>query len=124
MQASTSPWQIVVFHHPPYSSGLHGSTDWMRWPFAEWGADAVLAGHDHLYERLEVDGLLYITNGLGGHGAIYDFVNILPESQTRYNEDHGAMRVTATRTRITFEFINISGEVIDSVTLEVSQANP
>ena len=24
----------------------------MRWPFAEWGASAVLSGHDHLYERV------------------------------------------------------------------------
>jgi hypothetical protein len=120
IQASTSPWQIVVFHHPPYSSGLHGSIDWMQWPFAEWGADAVLAGHDHLYERLEVAGLLYITTGLGGHGAIYDFVDILPESQARYNEDHGALRVTAADAWITFEFVNVSGEVIDSITLDSS----
>jgi hypothetical protein len=24
----------------------------MQWPFAEWGADLVLAGHDHSYERV------------------------------------------------------------------------
>ena len=124
MRASTSPWQIVVMHHPPYSSGPHGSTDWMQWPVAEWGADAILSGHDHLYERLEVDGLLYITNGLGGHGAIYDFVNILRESQFRYNENHGAMRVQATSGWILFEFINMEGELIDSFTLEAANANP
>jgi hypothetical protein len=119
MQASSSAWQIVVMHHPPYSSGAHGSTDWMQWPFSDWGADVVLSGHDHLYERLEVDGLVYFTNGFGGHAAVYDFVDILPQSQLRYNELHGAMRVQATSRWITFEFINIEGTVIDSLTLEI-----
>lgn len=124
MEASTSPWQIVVMHHPPYSSGPHGSTDWMQWPFVDWGTDAVLSGHDHLYERLEVDGLVYFTNGLGGHAAIYDFLNILPQSLVRYNDSHGAMRIQATSGWLLFEFINIQGEIVDSFTLETAQANP
>jgi hypothetical protein len=90
----------------------------MQWPFDEWGADVVLAGHDHLYERLEVDGVLYLTSGLGGYEARYDFVEILPESQVRYNDDWGALRVTAAEDRILFEFISVGGEVIDSITLE------
>jgi hypothetical protein len=36
LAATTARWRVVIFHHPPYSSGLHGSADWMRWPFAEW----------------------------------------------------------------------------------------
>lgn len=118
LAASEETWNIVVMHHPPYSSGLHGPSDWAQWPYKEWGADAVLAGHDHLYERLEVDGLLYLVNGLGGHAARYDFYTILPQSQFRYNADWGAMRVQATSRSITFEFINTFGEVIDTVTLD------
>jgi hypothetical protein len=117
ISASTSEWNVVVFHHAPYSSGLHGSTDWMQWPFTEWGADVVLTGHDHLYERLEVDGIPYFINGLGGHAAIYDFQNILPESQFRYNAQHGGLRVTVTDQYMLFEFINIDGELIDTFTL-------
>ncbi|MCL5428525.1 MAG: metallophosphoesterase [Chloroflexi bacterium] len=124
MQASTAPWQIVVMHHPPYSSGMHGSSDWMQWPYVDWGADAVLSGHDHLYERLGVAGLTYFTNGLGGHASVYDFVNILPESQFRYNELHGAMRVQATEDWVLFEFINIEGAVVDRFVLEAANANP
>ncbi len=112
LSASTAPWNIVYFHHAPYSSGLHGSTDWMRWPFKDWGADAVLSGHDHTYERLQVDGLMYFVNGLGG-GARYDFINILESSQMRYNAEHGAMLVEATSAQITFQFWNKSGELID-----------
>lgn len=115
--ASDSEWNIVAFHHAPYSSGSHGGTTWMQWPFVEWGADAVLAGHDHLYERLEVDGLLYIVNGLGGHEAVYSFDNIIPESQFRYNQRHGSLRISATSQSILFEFINIDGELVDSITL-------
>ncbi|MGH2581365.1 MAG: metallophosphoesterase, partial [Anaerolineales bacterium] len=118
LENSTQRWQIIVMHHPPYSSGRHGSTDYMQWPFEEWGAEVVLAGHDHLYERLEVDDVLYLISGLGGHEARYAFVEILPQSQFRYNEDWGALRVTATEDWILFEFINVSGKVIDSVVLE------
>jgi hypothetical protein len=116
LTASTSPWNVVYFHHAAYSSGMHGSTTWMRWPFAAWGADVVLAGHDHLYERLNVDGIPYFTNGLGG-GAIYNFVNILPESQFRYDADHGAMLITASETEMHFEFYNRAGKLIDSYQL-------
>ncbi len=113
---SDSAWNIVYMHYPAYSSGLHGSTDWARWPYKEWGADAVLAGHDHTYERLEVNGLTYFVNGLGG-GAIYDFTNILPVSEVRYNADYGAMRIEATDSSIRFEFISRGGELVDSFEL-------
>ncbi len=103
-------------HYPPYSSGQHGSTDWARWPYAEWGADVVLAGHDHTYERLDENGLTYIVNGLGGNGR-YDFVDILDGSLVRYNADYGAMRVEATDTHIVFEFINRKGAVVDTFEL-------
>jgi hypothetical protein len=66
LAASTTRWQVVYMHHPPYSSGRHGSDVDMQWPFARWGADLVLTGHDHLYERIRVDGLNYVVNGLGG----------------------------------------------------------
>jgi hypothetical protein len=116
LSKSTAAWKIVYFHQPPYSSGLHGSTDWMRWPFKEWGASAVLSGHDHTYERLSIDGLTYFVNGLGG-GAIYNFVNILEGSQARYNDDYGAMLVNADQNQIKFEFITRQGTVIDTYSL-------
>ena len=113
LAASTSDWNIVYMHYPPYSSGMHGSTDWARWPYGEWGADVVLSGHDHTYERLEENGLTYFVNGLGGDSR-YDFVNILEGSQVRYNWDFGAMKVEVTNKHILFQFINRSNEVVDS----------
>ena len=121
LAASDAPWKLVAFHHAPYSSGLHGSTTYMRWPFAEWGADAVLAGHDHDYERLTVDGLPYFVNGLGG-GSRYWFLIPWPGSQVRYNDDSGTMLIEATPDRLTFQFINRRGELIDSYTVDSSDA--
>ena len=114
LAGSTSPWQIVYFHTAPYSSGTHGSTEYMRWPFKDWGADAVLSGHDHTYERLSIDGLTYFVNGLGG-GGIYDFLHHVDGSQVRYNDDHGAMLVEATSSHLTFQFISIQGDVVGFV---------
>lgn len=116
LAASPAPWKLVVMHHPPYSSGIHGRVDWMNWPFAEWGASATLAGHDHTYERLLVDGIPYFINGLGG-GPIYEFNIIEEASQLRYNEDYGAMLITATQQEITFTFSSRQGQVIDTYSI-------
>jgi len=114
--ASTSPWKVVYFHHPPYSSGTHGPTDWMRWPFAEWGASAVLSGHDHVYERLSIGGIPYFINGVGG-GPIYAFLSLAEGSQVRYNDDYGAMLVTADERQMTFEFYTRDGQLVDTYTI-------
>jgi len=116
---STAAWQIVYFHHSPYTSGYHLSSTWMRWHFAEWGADMVLSGHSHVYERLNVSGIPYIVNGLGG-GTIYDFIDILPESLVRYNQEYGALQVEVSPTHLTGIFMNISGEIIDEFTIDKS----
>ena len=84
LAASTSPWKIVYMHQPPYSSGDHGSQLALQWPYREWGATIVLGGHDHDYERLEIDGFPYIVNGVGGSGYLYDFWEIVPGSLVRY----------------------------------------
>ncbi len=116
MTTSTAPWQIVIFHHAPYSSGSHGSSTFMRWPFAGWGADAVLTGHDHTYERLNVGSMPYFVNGIGG-SSIYNFINVLPESQVRFNDNYGAMLVEASDTDLNFKFYSISNTLIDSFDL-------
>ncbi|HUF38001.1 MAG TPA: PQQ-dependent sugar dehydrogenase [Anaerolineales bacterium] len=118
LASSTSPWQIVYMHHPPYSSARHGSTDYIQWPFAEWGVDAVLAGHDHVYERLEIDGIPYIVNGLGGYPARYFFFLTVPGSQFQYRSGHGALRAVADETSLTFEMITVEGEVLDTVSVD------
>ncbi len=116
LRASTAPWQIVYFHHAPYSSGHHGPYEKMQWDFDAWGTDLVISGHDHTYERLEVDGLIYLVQGLSG-ASRYPFINILPESQMRYRGDFGALLVEVVPERLDFAFYNIRGELIDQYSL-------
>jgi hypothetical protein len=114
LATSNSCWNLVYFHHAPYSSGdLHGSTPRMQWPFQVWGADAVLAGHDHLYERLDINGIPYFVDGAGGDG-LYDFGTPVPGSQVRYNAQFGAMLVNAGESSIVYEFIDVDGRIVDS----------
>ncbi len=116
LAASTSEWNIVYLHHAPYSSGPHDSNLTLQWPFAAWGADVVLAGHEHTYERLLVDGIPYFVNGLGGR-SLYAFSTPVAESQVRYNADYGAMLVEYDALQITFQFITRTGVVIDTYSL-------
>jgi tartrate-resistant acid phosphatase type 5 len=109
---STSCWNLVLAHHAPFSSGDHGSSEWMQWPFPAWGADAVLAGHDHHYERLDMAGFPYFVNGLGG-ASRYSVDEQLPGSQVVYNDDFGAMVVVATRTSLDYKFYAIDGTLVD-----------
>ncbi|MEW6999328.1 PKD domain-containing protein, partial [Colwelliaceae bacterium BS250] len=122
LATSTSPWQVVYFHHAAYSSSDHGSYPLMQWDFADWGVDAVISGHDHVYERINQDDILYFVNGLGGR-SLYSFGSPVAGSQVRYNGDHGAMRITASAEQMQFEFINRLGTVIDSHLLQPSVGN-
>jgi fibronectin type 3 domain-containing protein len=114
LAASTAPWKIVYLHHPPYSS--RASWTKLQWPFAAWGANAVLSGHAHLYERVMKDGIPFITNGLGGDST-GDFNTPITGSVVRFGDDYGALRVTANASALTFEFITRRGVVIDTFTM-------
>lgn len=117
LQRSTAPWKLVYMHHTIYSSSLHGSEPILQWPYREWGASAVLNGHDHTYERVMFDGFPYFVNGMGG-ADIRTFGAPVPGSTVRYNGDHGAQLIEASATEIRFQFINRSGEVIDDFALD------
>jgi tartrate-resistant acid phosphatase type 5 len=109
---STSLYNLVYFHYPPYSSGMHGSSVQMQWPFRQWGATAVISGHDHDYERLLVNGFPYIVNGLGG-GAIYTYFLAIPGSHKHYAYKHGAILAIANTDSISFDFINNDDSLVD-----------
>ena len=114
LAASNAPWKVVYFHHPPYSSRTSFTS--LQWPFREWGANVVLAGHTHIYERVLKDGFPYIVNGLGGE-SLGSFSTAIEGSLMRYGSDYGAMRVTASADVITFEFITRAGTLIDTYTI-------
>ncbi len=118
MAASDAPWKIVLLHHAPFSSsGHHGSDPELQWDYAGMGTAAVVAGHDHLYERIMSDGMLYFVNGLGGNPSVYNFGPPIPGSAARYNQDFGAMLISAGEACLNFRFYNRAGDLIDSHTL-------
>ncbi len=117
LTSSSARWKIVYLHHAPYSSGsTHGSNATLRWPFAAWGATAVLAGHEHNFERIFADSIVYFVNGLGGR-SLYPFGTPIAGSQARYNADYGAMLVEASTDSITFAFFNKDTVLIDRSTI-------
>lgn len=63
-------WNFVAMHEPPYSSGRYRDklAEYAKYvPYFEGGkADIVFCGHEHFYERLEKDGVVYIIAGGGG----------------------------------------------------------
>lgn len=122
LAASTATWKVVYFHQPPYSSASDTSAE-MNWPFQSWGADLVLSGHRHTYERIIRNNFPYIVNGMGG-APFSDWTTITTGSQLRYNEQHGAMLVEAGDSSLKFRFITHSGQTIDTYTLYKTAALP
>ena len=116
LAASTACWKIVYFHQPPYSSGPYHN-DKMRWAFKAMGADVVVSGHEHYYERIEKDGLLFLINGLGGAKNRFDFPTPIPESKVRFSDDFGAQLAHADAAGLTLEFWSVKGVKVDAVTL-------
>ncbi|MFO8036495.1 MAG: metallophosphoesterase family protein [Anaerolineales bacterium] len=89
-----SKWQIVLLHHPPYTSGAHPGderpvADYLVPLFEEHGVDMVFSGHNHHYERSFKGGIYYIVSG-GGGAPLYDFPNRSqnPYSQVRISVYH------------------------------------
>lgn len=112
-----------MFHHAAFSSSSgHGSNATLQWPFEAWGAELVLNGHDHTYERVERDDdhdgttLTYVVDGLGGQ-APYGFTTPVAGSQVRYNADHGALFLDASATSLTGTFRTVGGAQPDTFTL-------
>ena len=117
---STAKWKVVIVHDAPYTSGTGNSPGftYLRWPFGTWGADVVISGDSHGYERQEVGGLPYLINGAGGTDLTSFVGSPAATSLVRYNADYGAIKGTADCDTLKFEFFNTTGELIDTLELE------
>lgn len=125
LAASDAPCTLAYWHHPRFSSARHGN-DPDTGPFWDvlWaaGADVILAGHDHLYERFgpqdpdaEADGaggIRQFTAGTGGKG-LYDVEEIQPNSEMRIVE-HGILRLVLGADGYAWSFVTIGGEERDA----------
>ncbi|MFC1714490.1 metallophosphoesterase family protein [Candidatus Poribacteria bacterium] len=119
--ASTAQWIFVNFHHPPYSSGKHGSEfasmpEWID-AFERYGVDIVFSGHDHIYERSVNNDIWYIVTG--GGGAPRYSVNAKPNPYQVYAES--TLHFTKVRVdgaQLTLEMIRPDGTVGDTMVVE------
>lgn len=111
-------YKIVVFHHPAYSSGQHGPSLYMRWPFEQWGASAVFFGHDHDYERFMLDNnkdgkkIPYVVVGTGGQST-RPFSTIQPGS-VFHSDSNGAIHCKDQSNGLGCGFRDTNGHILDS----------
>jgi acid phosphatase type 7 len=65
---------IALTHDGPYSRGPHGGNQLARERYVpiltRHAVDLLVTGHDHLYQRGELDGLRYVVSG-GGGASLY-----------------------------------------------------
>ncbi len=117
---SEKTYNIVYFHHSPYSTGRHGDERKMQLEYYAMDVDVVFTGHDHIYSRIEKtgeEGLYYIINGAGGKSLYECGANPLDEQEfevTCYDEDFGAIKGTWNGYELTIAFYAL-GNTVDPV---------
>jgi hypothetical protein len=125
LAASDAECTAAIFHHPRFSSGFHGQDRDVA-PFwdalYEAGADVVINGHDHDYERFAPQdpdanedreaGLRQFVVGTGGV-PLRDFEETAANSELRAIASHGVLKFTLRDGRYDWEFIATSGPFSD-----------
>jgi hypothetical protein len=113
---------LAYWHHPRFSSGAHGN-DTALAPF--WadlyaaGADLVLVGHDHDYERFAPQtpdgkadpayGIREFVAGTGGKSH-KGFSVIKPNSEVRNADTYGVLELTLHRASYDWRFVPEAGK--------------
>lgn len=113
---------LAYWHQPLFSSGEHGPETDVRPLFEvlyEAGAEVVLSGHDHDYERFapqtpdgQVDwsrGITQFVVGTGGK-SLRPFEDVLPNSEVRYAGGYGVLKLTLDDSTYTWQFISAAGQ--------------
>ncbi|MDX6649859.1 MAG: acid phosphatase type 7 [Solirubrobacteraceae bacterium] len=111
---------LAYWHHPRFSSGLHGNTDAVAplWRTLERaGADLVLSGHDHSYERFRAqtstgrastNGMVEFVVGTGGVSN-YPIIGARPNSLVRRSFVFGVLELTLGRGAYAWRFVSVPG---------------
>jgi hypothetical protein len=113
---------LAYWHKPHFSSGKHGNNSGVQ-PFwqalYDYGADVVLNGHDHTYERFAPQnpsgradpnrGIRQFVVGTGGAG-LSRFPTIRPNSEARNNTTWGVLKLILRPTSYDWEFIPVAGQ--------------
>jgi len=112
---------LAYWHHPRFSSGLHGDQAAMQPIFQaldDLDADIVLAGHDHDYERFapqtaagvaDAAGVREFVVGTGGRSH-YGFGVISTNSEVRNGDTYGILQLTLHAASYDWQFIPEAGK--------------
>lgn len=120
LAAHSGACTLAYWHHPRFSSGLHGNTPAVA-PLWEAlyaaGADVVLNGHDHDYERFgpqtpggaadSASGIREFVVGTGGKNH-YAFGTTQPNSEVRDASTFGILKLTLHATSYDWQFVPAS----------------
>jgi Big-like domain-containing protein/calcineurin-like phosphoesterase family protein len=122
-----APCSLAYWHHPRFSSGTtHGNepqTQPLWQALYDHGADVVISGHEHQYERFapqKPDSTPDATNGIRefvvgtGGAALYPFGPVRANSEVRNNTTHGVIKLTLSPTGYAWKYITTAGVVADS----------
>jgi len=121
LAANPATCTLAMWHHPVFSSGPNGNSSQMReaWRLLQqFGADVVLNGHDHDYERFapqdadgkaNARGIREFVVGTGGV-SLYDRVTSQPNSEASDNRTWGVLKLTLKSESYTWEFVPIAGQ--------------
>ena len=120
LAASTARCTLAYWHHPLYSSGWHGSFSVMQPAWAllhQAGAELVMSGHDHTYERFAPQdangkfdkqrGIRQFVVGTGGAYAT-PFLWPLNNSEMRDNSRTGVLKLVLREDGYEWEFLEAS----------------
>jgi hypothetical protein len=124
LAANPNSCTLAYFHHPVFSSGsVHNGIDTKMKPSWEAlyaaGADVVVNGHSHNYERFAPQtsngiadpdlGIRQFIVGTGG-GAFHDFGTIQPNSEVRNSGTFGVLKLTLHASSYDWEFKPVAGK--------------
>jgi predicted phosphodiesterase len=111
---------LVVLHWGMHSSGPHGENQSLRAAgmpdlLRRYRVDLVVAGHDHIYERGEDNGLRYIVTG-GSGAPLYRHASVKSYTQV-FARQHHYVRVDVERDMLSLVTLRPDGSVLDRYTV-------
>jgi 3',5'-cyclic AMP phosphodiesterase CpdA len=121
---STAEWKIAFLHHPLYTSGRYRNASrahrWALEPlFVRHGVDVVFSGHEHIYQRSELQsGIQYFVSGGAGSLRLGDGVPASYVAKT-YDDDYHFMLIEIDGDDLHFQAISRTGVTIDAGTLHL-----
>lgn len=120
LASSRARCTIAYWHHPLFTSGPDGDSPRMRdfWRILyDAGAEIIMTGHEHLYERFApqspdgaadpVRGIRQFIVGTGG-AFLYQPVAIRANSDVRIST-FGVLKLTLSADRYDWEFVSVTG---------------